>query len=222
MALFQKKPHDAKAAKAVVPAWHPNFRNFERLPDTKTVRTSFFINFGAVVVTLVLALFFAWREMEVRGLTTETAEIDARIDKDKPVSDKAVALYGKFQQEEKRLKELEAFQQAGPGGGKFVFSDFLVHLGMSLPPRITIRYVDCQISSVTLRGAVSGSPEQASGDLDGYIRQLRTDPENMALFEEIKALSQGIETSTGRLVFDLSLRFKDAAAKAAKEKEAKK
>ena len=27
-----------------MPAWHPNFRNYEKLPDIKVVRTAFFVN----------------------------------------------------------------------------------------------------------------------------------------------------------------------------------
>ena len=48
LSLLKKKP-DAAAAN-LTPAWHPNFRNFERLPDTKVVRTTFFINGGAIAV----------------------------------------------------------------------------------------------------------------------------------------------------------------------------
>ena len=42
LSLLKKKP-DAAAANQT-PAWHPNFRNFERLPDTQVVRPTFFVN----------------------------------------------------------------------------------------------------------------------------------------------------------------------------------
>ena len=43
--LSLTKKSDAQSA--VAPVWHPNFRNFERLPDTKVVRTTFFVNTAA-------------------------------------------------------------------------------------------------------------------------------------------------------------------------------
>ena len=53
MALTLTKKSDA--ALNVVPAWHPNLRNVENLPDTKVVRTAFFVNGFAMLVAVSLA-----------------------------------------------------------------------------------------------------------------------------------------------------------------------
>ena len=50
-----KKKSDADAAPAV-PAWHPNFRNYQKLPDIKVVRTAFFVN--GIAILLVVAISF--------------------------------------------------------------------------------------------------------------------------------------------------------------------
>ena len=46
LSLLKKK---SDAAAPAVPAWHPNFRDYEKLPDVKVVRTAFFINAAAIV-----------------------------------------------------------------------------------------------------------------------------------------------------------------------------
>ena len=63
--LLKRKPE--KAAAPLVPAWHPNFRNFQRLPDTKAVRTSFFLNGIAAVVTICLLLVLAYLFVVFKG-----------------------------------------------------------------------------------------------------------------------------------------------------------
>ena len=46
LSLLKKKSEAAAAP--TVPAWHPNFRNYEKLPDLKVVRTAFFVNGAAI------------------------------------------------------------------------------------------------------------------------------------------------------------------------------
>ena len=41
------------AVPVAAPLWHTNFRNFDRLPDTKVVRTAFFVNTAAGAVAFV-------------------------------------------------------------------------------------------------------------------------------------------------------------------------
>jgi len=63
--LSLTKKSDAQVAS---PLWHTNFRNFERLPDTKVVRTTFFINTAAVALTLGLLLWLGYREYHLYNL----------------------------------------------------------------------------------------------------------------------------------------------------------
>ena len=73
MLPFLKKKSEASAAPAV-PNWHPNFRNFEKLPDIKVVRTAFFVNGAAVSVALALGLVLhgAWLAIDIAGIGRET------------------------------------------------------------------------------------------------------------------------------------------------------
>ena len=209
MPLFQKKPRDKKAAAPAAPAWHPNFRNFDRLPDTKTVRTSFFINVGAVGLVLVLLGWTISGELRLHSLRSETDEQVTKIEKNKLGSEKAVALYGKFQEEEKKLRELEQFAQGGVGGGKLVLSHLLLRLGERLPPKIALSGMEANPAGVILRGSVRGTLVEAAEDVGDYRKQLKDDPEVGPIFESIQVNNQSPDSATGRLAFEIRLKFKE-------------
>ncbi len=221
MPLLPTKSRDQKPATLVTPAWHPNFRNAERLPDTKTVRTAFFINIAAVTITLTLLIITVNRELGVHELAAEVTQSEVDIQKFEKSSLKAVALFQKFQVEEKKLHELDEFL----GPGKFVLSDFVLHLGEHLPRKVALTHIEYRPTAVTLRGHARGTPDEAAGEADAYIRQLREDQTYGALFEDVSASNQGIDAATGWFAFDLVMKFKEAAPKdnkEAKDKEAKK
>src|SRR5687767_12813619 len=113
MLSLLKKKSNAEAAPAV-PAWHPNFRNFEKLPDTKVVRTAFFVNFAAITLALAAVVYFGLQEWRLRGVQAQVALVQAQIDRDKKVSDQAVALFKKFQAEEAKILEVDTFVKSKP------------------------------------------------------------------------------------------------------------
>jgi hypothetical protein len=213
MPLFQKKPRDKKAAAVVAPAWHPNF------PDTKTVRTSFFINATAIVVTLVLLGYTVKGELDLRGLRVETAQQVERIGKEKTGSDKALAQHGKYQDEDKKWRELEQFKQGGIGGGKLVLSRLLLRLGERLPPKIALSGIECNAAGVILRGNVRGTLVEATEDVDDYLKQLHDDSEIGSLFDSLQVNSQSPDNATGRLAFEIGLKFKEPPKPAPKEEK---
>ena len=188
----------------MVPAWHPNFRNHERLPDTKVVRTFFFVNVTAITVVLCLILLFCYQEFRINGLGRQVAEWQATIAKNQKSADEALALSRKFAVEEKKIRELDEFLKP-----RLVLSEFLLHLGSTLPADLVIDTVDARPDGVNLHGTAAGSPEEASGRTSAYVEQLRTDKYLERLFET-KDVRQDVkrDQTSGRLTFDLLLRFK--------------
>ncbi len=219
MPLLPKRSKAKAAAAALAPAWHPNFRNFERLPDTKTVRTSFFINGAAVTITLGLLLYTVYGEYELRNLANDTAGYAASIEKAKAASTAAVAQFKKFQAEEKTLRELDQFQAGGLGGGKLVVSDYLLHLSATLPPKIALTHFDARATGVILNGAVLATPDEGAGLVDAYVQQLRDDQAYGPLFETVEANNENPEVATGRYTFEIVMNFKPPAPKGDKDKE---
>jgi hypothetical protein len=201
LSLLKKKKSDAAAP--ALPAWHPNFRNFERLPDTKVVRTAFFVNGAAIVVTSVLLLWFCYQEYQLRDLRRQVAEWQRQIDRDRPASDKAIALFKKFQADAARVKEIEAFVNSRP-----LVSELLVQLGQTLPGNIALDTFELRANGLRLVAAVRGAPELASGHASTYLTQLRGNAKLTALFDEITLLNIERNQQTGRLTVEYFLKLK--------------
>ena len=195
----------------MVPAWHPNFRNFQRLPDTKPVRTVFFINGLAVVVALVLLLFVAYQEYALFTVNRQIAELEAQIERDQKLSRQAVTLFKQFQEEEKKILDLETFLRSS-----VAVSDLMLDIGRTLPNRIALRSVAYRDTGVIIRGMVRGAGDRASGEVSTYVEQLRRDRVFAELFGNISQTSLARDPQSGRMTFELFLKFKSAAAPAAK------
>ena len=198
-----KKPSD-KASAVTVPAWHPNFRNFERLPDTKVVRTSFFVNGVAVVIALMLVVYTIYREYNSHELRSQTAYWDRESAVKKPASDQAIALYKKFQEEEKQVFALRDFK----AGTRLVMTDFLLSLGETLPRGVTLSSFDYKASGVSLRGNIAGSPDEASGQAAAYLEILRKYKPFSELFENIALADIVRDNASGNLKFEVYMKFK--------------
>ena len=93
----------------VDPLWHPDFRNFERLPDTKVVRTTFFVNTAAIAITLALLMLLGYREFHIRTLEQQIDEATRQIDTNAKQNKEALRLSQIFSDEEKKLDEAVAF-----------------------------------------------------------------------------------------------------------------
>jgi hypothetical protein len=207
MLSLLKKKSDAAAAPAV-PSWHPNFRNFERLPDTKVVRTAFFVNVAAITVAVALGIFFAMKEWQLRVLNRQIAEEVRKIERDKRPSDLAVAQFKKFQAEETRVLEVDTFIKSKP-----IVSALILRLGETLPPDIAVDNVDFREAGLVLRVSVRGTPEAALGLATAYLAQLRADKE-LAQFEEVNfTTTPTLNPATGRMAVEFLLKLKGAGGK---------
>ncbi len=206
MPSFRKKKPEADAH-SVMPPWHPNMRNLARLPDTKVVRTTFFVNGAFIFLAIGFLLWFAYQEYEIHNLDRQIAVWDAQIDRDKKDSDKFVALYAKFKEEQARVTEVDSFLKSRPSVSKL-----LMHLGQTLPPDVALDSYEQGVLAVTLRGSVRGTPDEASGRASAYLDQLRADKVLAEYFEDFAYSGAGVSRNlqNRRLSLQLALRFKPA------------
>lgn len=204
LSLFRKKSEEAAAA--VMPAWHPNFRDYEKLPDVKVVRTAFFVNGGAVFVALGLAVYVATQEVHLHTLGVQIAEEQAKIDRAKKGSDQAVAAFKKFQAEEAVTLEVDGFVKSKPA-----VSAVIRRLGDTLPPDVAIDALDFQADGLVLRLAVRGDAVAASGRATAYLEQLKADKELSQFAEFIFAQAPERNPLSGRISVQFRLRYKTAA-----------
>jgi hypothetical protein len=206
MLSLLKRKSEASAAPAV-PPWHPNFRDYEKLPDIKVVRTAFFINGAAIFVTLGLAVYFGLQSWQLHVLHRQITMADQLITSQKKESEQAVAQFKKFQAEEARITEVDAFLKAKP-----IVSDLYVHLAQTLPPNMAFDGFDLRETGLVLRLTVRGALERATGLANAYRDQLAAD-KTLGGFESVEVTNLSPNPATGRLAVELLLRAKGAAAK---------
>jgi hypothetical protein len=219
--LKKKKKPEAAASVPQVPAWHPNFRNYQQLPDIKVVRTAFFVNGIAAFIALGLVVFLGKREYELHSLRSQIASYQAQIDRDTPGSNQAKALFVKFQELEKRIKEVEAFTKSKPS-----VSEILLRLGETRPKNIALDAIEVRAPEsnppvapvIVLVGSVRGTSELASGEAAAYQDLLKNDPVLGPKLDEVTVTNSTRDAGSGRLKIEINMKFKPVAvAKPAKK-----
>jgi hypothetical protein len=203
--LSLKKKSDAQPVTA--PLWHTNFRDFGRLPDTKVVRTTFFINTAAIAVTIGLLLWLGYREYSIYNLRVQIDQANAQIEANKKQNAEALKLSKAFLDEQKKITEASGFVKV-----PITSLEFIDLIGQTLPKNISIDYVDARITDskaplFQIRGRVAGSPDQASGITSSYVDMLRTDERLRNVFEPI-TLNRLDRDATSGMVFEITLTIK--------------
>jgi len=201
------------AGPALAPNWHPNFRDFERLPDTKVVRTTFFVNVAAITLAVALLLGVGWREYQISALNQQLAEAEATVARNRKANADALRHSQAFVAAEKKIAEAAAFV-AGP----LAPTDFFRLLGASLPREVQLDFAELRLGDpkarlCLLRGVVAGTKDEASGAASAYVETLRTLPEFAALFEKVELRAITTDPRTGMLSFEIQLRFKPEGKK---------
>lgn len=207
--LSLKKKTDTKGPQT--PAWHPDFRDRDSLPDTKVVRTAFFVNGIAVVVALSLLINFGLNELQIRSLRTQVDKWSQQIERDQSMSNQAVAKFRKFQAEEKKLNEVSDFMTSRPS-----LANLMIKLGHTLPENLAIDSFDLRGNTLTLRATVRGAPDKASGYASAYVKTLREAPEFIDLFEKVSLTNLNRVADTGRLAIEVVVEISDPNQKGKK------
>lgn len=208
--ITKRKPKTATAP--VVPAWHPNFRDHDRLPDVKVVRTAFLVNGAAIVVMAGLLFWAGFNEYHLGDLRGRIEAWDKQIQRNQAASARAVGIYKKFQADEAQLREIDAFVKSKPA-----VSPLILRLGATLPETMALDSVVWRDGDLTLHGTVRGVPDAASGYASAYVERLRTDAELGPLFERVALTSVARNAVTGRLLVEIVLTGKVAPKPAAKK-----
>ncbi len=194
MAASQTKKSDA----IPVPPWHPNLRIVESLPDTKVVRTAFFVNGAAMLVAIALALYLGIQEWKIFEVNKQIADWQRQIDRDTKQSNEAVALYQDFKLQEAKTKEVSDFMSSKP-----VLSVIILRLGAITPKKIALDGLDFRDNGCSIKATVKGAPDRASGDASAYEKQLRADKILGPMFSDVNLLTMNRNQSTGRLVIEI-------------------
>jgi len=203
----------SEAAADLPPRWHPDFCVSQRLPDVKIVRTSFFINVGAISVASVLVLWTGYREFQYHSLRTQVNQALTNIEHNRKAHGEVIHLSKVFSDEARRLSELQQFVSV-----PILPTEFVALLAQSLPAEaqidnLELRYVGGAASQVQIHGMLAGSKDQASGIAQTYVETLRTQPRLAEVFDTVTLNSLTPDSRTGNLTFTITLKFKPEGKK---------
>ncbi|MBI2496696.1 MAG: hypothetical protein HYV75_01785 [Opitutae bacterium] len=183
------------------------------MPDTKVVRTTFFVNTAAIVVTICLLLLLGYREYHIKNLGDQIADAQKQIDENAKQNKEALRLSKIFADEQMKLTEAELFQRSA-----ITPSEFVSLLGETLPKEISIDSVESRLTQIgtapayyQLRGVVAGTPDQASGAASQYVDMLRTQPKLGMVFDPITLNNLNRDARSNFLAFDITLKMKAEA-----------
>lgn len=202
------------AVPVAAPLWHTNFRNFDRLPDTKVVRTAFFVNTAAGAVAIALLLWLGYREYRLYNLSEQIAGAQSEIDSNAKKNAEALRLSQIFTDEDKKLTEAEAFLKV-----PISVSEYVMLIGQTLPKEISIDFADLRIPAdaknqlFVLRGVVAGTRELAAGAASSYVDQLRAHPRLGTIFDPITLDKLTPDAATGFMSIEISLKVKTEGKK---------
>jgi hypothetical protein len=201
MAATETKKSEVTAPE--VPAWHPNLRIVEKLPDTKVVRTAFFVNGATMLLAIALLLYLGHQEWSLHEVNKQIADLQKQIDKDKKASAAAVKLYGDFKLEEAKVLEVANFVESKP-----ILSEIILRLAQTCPKKIAFDALDFRSTGLTIKATVKGAPDKASGDASAYEKLLRADKVLGPMFSDVNLLTMKRSAINGRLVIEIECDYK--------------
>ena len=207
--LSLTKKSDAQPVAA--PLWHADFRNFERLPDTKPISTNFLVNTVAIGTTVCLLLWLGFREFHIYSLGEQIADAQRQIDGNTKQNNEAIRQTKIFADEERKLLEASAYRHSAISPAEFITS-----LGSAQPKEISIESVDARMNEASggtyaLKGFVAGTPDQASGAASRYVDMLRAHAHLGTVFDPITLTNLTRDASSGFLSFEIVMKVKPDA-----------
>jgi Tfp pilus assembly protein PilN len=206
MLPFLKKQNESEPSvgQGVVP-WHTDFRVVDRLPDTKIVRTTFFINTACVSVVVGLFVYIGTQEFQGLNVRRQISEWQAQINRDGKKGVQAIKLFKQFQTEAAKINEIDTFLKSRPA-----LSEVLTHFGETMPDMVAMENLDLRANSMAIRCVARGAPDRASSDVNAYVEQLKADKFFTSKFGEVTLNTLARNPATNQLTIDIS--FKPKAA----------
>jgi len=184
------------------------------LPDTKVVRTTFFVNTAAGAAAIALLLWLGYGEYRLYSLSEQIAVAQREIDANSAKNNAALTQSKTFGDESKKLTEVDAFLKTPVG-----VSEYLQLVAQTLPKEISIDFADVRLpadpknQTFVLRGVVAGTRDQAAGSASSYVESLKNHPRIGAVFDPISLDKLNPDGASGFMSFEITLKVKPEGKK---------
>ena len=133
-----------KSKKSEVPAWRPDFRDADNLPDIKVIRTDFLLNLISISLAVVLLGVLVYREYRATNLLSSIATLEGGIEGRKDTDAANVLLSKEFTSIEQRIREVVNFHNVPIDA-----DHLLIRLAETLPKTVVLSSINL---SVTVEG----------------------------------------------------------------------
>jgi hypothetical protein len=152
-----------KSRKISQPLWRPDFRDVQELPDTKAVRTGFLLNFVAIVVTLGIGIFYAFKEYSLQSVLASLDALETQVEEGTPADNRILKANQRFQQTSRILSEVIAFDRQ-----QVDFPELIRDIAAVRPSSVILSRIDILTTDQrTGRASVPDKLVQLTGRIEG-------------------------------------------------------
>lgn len=221
--------------KKVEPAWHPNFRDPEALPDIKVVRTDFAFNLIACALAFALLGLVGFNEYTAMSLGSEVSKLESKRTALRGPDSKSITISNNFAKQAERVGQVAEFMEQPASISKLLvevaniipedmlLSSFAYSLAMENVTKGK-KKSRVRIRRIQIRGNVTGNPESAPELVDDFRQDLLELPTIKPHIDTIKLASLERDDTLDVFNYTLDLTFKPLDPASLKEaaKQAKK
>lgn len=165
------------------PAWRPNFRIVEELPDTKAIRTDFMLNFVFVALALLAGVYLLNIQLQIWTTKSSISTYEKKIVAGDADNKKFLRQSADFERQSKNLNEaldfvraqippnnlLQAVQDSRP--------EQLVLTSVTVGPRsVTKGRSRTNYYDITINGNAIGAAAEATAMVDQFKRDFANHP----------------------------------------------
>lgn len=187
--------------------WHLDCRLSAQLPSDDLIRGRFIINLVAATLASGVLILSFWQVYVSGSLRSEIAYWQNQISAHRRQFAELNLATKKLEQKVARLDEAYNLM-AEP----YRVSDFIVSVGRTRLPRMSIVSINGFAGGVVLRGTLHEPSDRAWQTLSRYEADLRKDPAIGPLFSTIKVENMEREENNEVMTFEIQCRLKGAPA----------
>jgi len=196
-----------KREESAVVCWRPDFRDRERLPDIKSVRTGFFVSALAITLAATMAIIVGIREYKIMNLRENIAEIQKEIDVYRVENAIIVNKNKEFRDHMLKIQEIVKFAEE-----KLVVSDLIMDVAQALPQGVLFKKFEYTEEEAKFEGMI---PAEVNSDqaLNQFIAGLKSIDSLKDRFKNFKQTSVARQSETGNVDFVVDINSMDAKDK---------
>lgn len=194
--------------------WQPDFRQSERLPDIKVVRTSFLLNAVAGFAFLLVLALVGMREWDYRTTSADLEVLRGQVAAREAEHQAALRQSAEFNRLSRAVEEVNAFQTL-----PIYPTRFLLRLSDTLPTGVLVESVGLdtrvltrgrnttEVYVVRMLGSVEGTPGAATQIINDYKNTLNDIAREPYGVDRIQLVSLERNPATGVFDYELLIEF---------------